>query len=297
MIRYENETYVKYVQAANIKLPETCPICHGDVLVKENGTVECANMDCVQKIAHKFQHFFTGMEIMGAGDAFVNVLSRSIKTVNEICKAAVEGNVEPFAVAANSEKNGEKVMKNIVKALEKSVSLERYFDLFDLDGFGEGRLVGMDTWPCFEGFYKAEDKVAAMSKYNSGSPITFGTDKCVSVSVRKQLKHQIDYKFADILESVKYFKFADPKGAVVSGGVLEGLSFCFTGKAEAIDGGRKACEALVVQNGGTISSVKKGLSYLVTDDTGSGSSKNVKAAALGIPVITSFQFRDMVTKT
>ena len=36
--------------------------------------------------------------------------------------------------------------------------------------------------------------------------------------------------------------------------------------------------------------VSKDLSYLVTNDAASGSSKNVKAAKLGIPVITEEQF-------
>ena len=54
---------------------------------------------------------------------------------------------------------------------------------------------------------------------------------------------------------------------------------------------RQDAEQLVKQNGGTCkSSVTKDLTYLVTNDTTSGSSKNVKAAALGIPVITEEQF-------
>lgn len=297
MIQFENKCFEKYVQTANIKFPDHCPVCMGDIIVKDNGTVECINPNCVQKIAHKFQHFFTGMEIMGAGDAFVNALAKSVNTINELCENAVSGKKDKFVTAANSEKNGEKIMKNIVKALEKPVSLERYFDLFDLDGIGEGRLVGMDKWPCFKDFYNAADKTAAMDQYNSKDAFVYGTDKCVSDSVKMILEEQIDIKIDDIKKSVKYFQFADPKAVAVAGGKLEGLSFCFTGKAEAIDGGRKACEALVVQNGGTVSSVKKGLSYLVTDDTESGSSKNVKAAALGIPVITSFQFRDMVNNS
>jgi DNA ligase (NAD+) len=41
------------------------------------------------------------------------------------------------------------------------------------------------------------------------------------------------------------------------------------------------------------SSVVKGLSYLVTNDTASGSAKNVKASQLGIPVITEKQFLEL----
>ena len=73
------------------------------------------------------------------------------------------------------------------------------------------------------------------------------------------------------------------------GGLLAGKSFCFTG--ELVTMKRADAEQLVKKNGGSIkSSVTKDLSYLVTNDTSSGSSKNVKAAKLGIPVIDEKAF-------
>ena len=72
-------------------------------------------------------------------------------------------------------------------------------------------------------------------------------------------------------------------------GVFAGKSFCFTGELRTMK--RQDAENLVKQNGGTCkSSVTKDLSYLVTNDTSSGSSKNQKAAKLGIPVITEDEF-------
>ena len=54
-------------------------------------------------------------------------------------------------------------------------------------------------------------------------------------------------------------------------------------------------EKLVKDNGGIVASgVSKTLSYLVTDDLDSSSSKMVKAKSLGIPMISSFQFADML---
>ena len=79
----------------------------------------------------------------------------------------------------------------------------------------------------------------------------------------------------------------------VGGGLLAGKSFCFTG--ELVTMKRADAEQLVKKNGGTIkSSVTKDLSYLVTNDTSSGSSKNVKAAKLGIPVIDEKQFLELI---
>ena len=77
------------------------------------------------------------------------------------------------------------------------------------------------------------------------------------------------------------------EGGAKEEGVLFGKSFCFTG--ELVTMKRSQAQELVKKNGGTVkSSVVKDLSYLVTNDTSSGSSKNVKAASLGIPVISEF---------
>lgn len=73
------------------------------------------------------------------------------------------------------------------------------------------------------------------------------------------------------------------------GGILEGKSFCFTGELNKMK--RADAQKLVKDNGGSIkSSVTKDLSYLVTNDTSSGSSKNVRAKELGIPVINEDEF-------
>ena len=78
----------------------------------------------------------------------------------------------------------------------------------------------------------------------------------------------------------------------VEGGSLSGLSFCFTGELSMK---RSQAEQLVKEHGGTTkSSVVKGLSYLVTNDTASGSSKNKKAAQLGIPVIDETAFMKLL---
>jgi DNA ligase (NAD+) len=78
-----------------------------------------------------------------------------------------------------------------------------------------------------------------------------------------------------------------------AGGGLSGKSFCFTGALETMK--RKSAEKLVTDRGGTIAGgVSKTLTYLVTNDTSSGSSKNKKAADLGIDVITEKEFLELI---
>ena len=78
-----------------------------------------------------------------------------------------------------------------------------------------------------------------------------------------------------------------------SGGVLEGKSFCFTGELKSMK--RSDAEKIVKENGGSCkSSVTKDLSFLVTNDKESGSSKNEKALKFGIPVINEEEFFAMI---
>jgi NAD-dependent DNA ligase len=54
---------------------------------------------------------------------------------------------------------------------------------------------------------------------------------------------------------------------------------------------------LVEENGGIVKSgVAKGLNYLVSDDKDSSSSKMIKAKSLGITLISSEEFLEMIDK-
>jgi DNA ligase (NAD+) len=70
---------------------------------------------------------------------------------------------------------------------------------------------------------------------------------------------------------------------------LQGLSFCFTGEMKSMkrDEVEQRIKALGAQ---AKKKKKKGLSYLVTNDPGSGSAKNKKARELGIPVVDEKEF-------
>ena len=74
---------------------------------------------------------------------------------------------------------------------------------------------------------------------------------------------------------------------------LKGLSFCFTGELKKIK--RNQAEEKVKALGGSAkSAVVKDLSYLVTNDPGSGSSKNKKALELGVKIIDEESFLALI---
>jgi DNA ligase (NAD+) len=72
-------------------------------------------------------------------------------------------------------------------------------------------------------------------------------------------------------------------------GPLTGISVCVTGSLQSM--GRKEFHDMVVDKGGIAkNSVVEGLTYLLTNDTSSGSAKNTKAKKLGVKVISEKDF-------
>lgn len=282
-----HSNYQSYI-TKNINIPTVCPCCGGDLNITESGFVECPNMSCKNKVKHMFAEFFSKLEVEGAGEGFIENLAAEKKTITEVLKMT---NTDFYNVIMS--KNGYKIHMNLHKALAKPMTLAKFVSLFDLRGFGEKKFLDLDQLMPFQGIY--EDPAATLTILERKDLIKHHPASMVSEEVIKKFADEFMLKLWDMVDAIGtgLFKLEPEKKVEVKDGKLSGKSFCFTGKAEAI-GTRSQCEELVLKNGGTISSVKKGLSYLVTDDTASGSSKNKKAAQLGIPVITSFEFKEMI---
>lgn len=285
-----NPIFAEYVKKS-INLPTECPVCHGDLTITDSGFVECQNMECQQKVVHMLAEFFKVLDIRGAGDTFVDLLVNN-QEIRHIYELFEDGADMVFFEAAGGQ-NGLKVHHLMEEALKTPLSLPKFVALFDLRGFGEKKFLDLDQLPQFENFYN--DPAGTLEAVTKESFRKSHPASMVSPSVIDNFADEFMLKVNDMIQTVKSgaFKFAAKEEVKVVGGKLSGKSFCFTGKAEAI-GSRSKCEELVIANGGTVYSVKKGLSFLVTDDTESGSSKNKKAKELGIPVITSFEFKAML---
>lgn len=273
----------------NLNLPTVCPCCGGDLTVTESGFVECQNMSCKNKVKHMFAEFFTKLEVEGAGEGFIENLAAEKKTITEVLQMS---NTDFYNVIMS--KNGYKIHMNLHKALAKPMTLAKFVSLFDLRGFGEKKFLDLDQLEPFKDVY--EDPEAVLAGVTAHDLKKNHPASMVSEDVIAKFAFEFCLKREDMVNAIKtgLVKLEAAKKVEVKDGKLSGKSFCFTGKAEAI-GTRSKCEELVISNGGTVlSGVKKNLDFLVTDDTESGSSKNKKAKELGIPVITSFEFKAMI---
>lgn len=280
-----HSNYQSYI-TKNLHLPTVCPCCGGDLNITESGFVECLNMSCTNKVKHMFAEFFSKLEVEGAGEGFIENLAAEKKTITEVLKMTAN---DFYNVIMS--KNGYKIHMNLQKALAKPMTLAKFVSLFDLRGFGEKKFLDLDQLKPFQGFY--EDPAATLTILERKDLIKHHPASMVSEDVIKKFADEFMLKLWDMVDAIGtgLFKLEPEKKVEVKDGKLSGKSFCFTG---AMDYKRSDLEKMVTDNGGAVSSVKKGLTFLVQADPSSKSSKSVKAKSLGIAIITPEEFLEMV---
>ena len=280
-----HSNYQSYI-TKNLNLPTVCPCCGGDLNITESGFVECPNMKCRNKVKHMFAEFFGKLEIEGAGEGFIETISGAYTTIKEVVTASDRD----FQNLISSV-NGLKIHANMMKALAKPMTLAKFVSLFDLRGFGEKKFLDLDQLAPFQGFY--EEPAATLTILERKDLIKHHPASMVSEDVIKKFADEFMLKLWDMVDAIGtgLFKLEPEKKVEIKDGKLSGKSFCFTG---AMDYKRSDLEKMVVDNGGTVSSVKKGLTFLVQADPSSTSSKSVKAKSLGIEIIAPEDFIAMI---
>ena len=277
--KIESVVEEKDIQTQEIEFPCVCEVC-GTKLTDEGSRLFCPNKECSKRVLHQLLKFQQVVDIRDLGETLVTSLFKDgrLKCISDIYSLTVEDLIPYFlneeSMEAQKQSLGaEKVYKSI--QAHKNLSLPVFLAGFDIEGFGETL---------------AEKLVAA----------GFNTLDKLLIATQDQIADV--YGFADIMahtivqglaENAAEMRALVNNGTITiqstQNGKVSGMSFCFTG--ELVTMKRLDAEQLVKQNGGMCkTSVTKDLTYLVTNDTTSGSSKNVKAASLGIPVITEQQF-------
>ena len=255
------------------EIPTVCPVCGGKVVVNESGIPTCINNLCPRKISHRFAKMFDILEIKGAGDAFISYMEEHGITVSDFFEIIARKDEEILNRFAGSI-NGGKILKQMINVLSKPISTAKFLALFDYKGFDEKKLklIGKPLNEMYNLTFNDLIKIDGFAEKTASLFLSFMHDCKEEI---EDIKH--------------YFIIED---AVVSSGKLNGLSFCFTGAACKP---RKELQMLVEENGGIVKNgVAKGLNYLVSDDKDSSSSKMIKAKSLGITLISSEEFLEMI---
>jgi len=258
----------------SIPVPSMCSC--GTVLVDEGTRLYCPNPDCPKKALHRLEKWLSVLDIRDFGGVILGKLFESGR-VREIADLYGLGVAELAAYDRMGETLASKILRNLKARPE--VGLATFIAGFDIENVGE-----LIAERAVQAGYDSLGKLRAATVDEIDD--IKGFDEITARALLDGLAALAPEM--DRLLATGAVRIAAP----VSGGLLSGKSFCFTGELSMK---RADAEKLVKGLGGTVkSAVTKDLSFLVTNDPGSGSDKNRKAAEYGVPILDEAAFLALV---
>ncbi|MDR2444883.1 MAG: NAD-dependent DNA ligase LigA [Spirochaetaceae bacterium] len=259
-----------------IEMPAVCGTC-GTALIDAGTRLYCPNSACPKRLLHRIKKWVGVLDIREAGKKTLEQLfdKGRIRRVADLYTLEIQ---ELAAFERMGELSASKLIHNIRKP--RTLSLADFIAGFDIEGIGSLTMEYITQ----AGYNSLQKLRAAGVEELSG---VFRTGEITARAIVEGLKET-----ADDMDAVLASGFVNLK--VTERSQLAGKSFCFTGELETMK--RGAAETRVKELGGLVKqSVTQSLSYLVTNMPESGSSKNKKAAKLGIPIINEEEFLKMIS--
>ena len=265
-------------KTAPVVFPAVCSTC-GSPLVDDGSRLYCPNKKCSKRILHQLLKWINIIDIRDLGETLISSLFKNgrVTSISDLYTLTPDELKSYFLNEETVDKKDSLGAQKVYDSIQahRSVSLAAFVAGFDIEGMGETMV----------------QKLIDSGLNTLELLLTAPAEKFAAV-----------YGFADITARVLVEGLAENAREMRSlassairlqeggaSGALAGKSFCFTGELRTMK--RSDAEALVKKAGGSCkSSVTKDLSYLVTNDTTSGSSKNQKAAKFGIPIINEEEF-------
>ncbi|MEV7885207.1 NAD-dependent DNA ligase LigA [Streptomyces sp. NPDC002817] len=271
--------------AQPVPLPEVCPNC-GDAIDKSQERWRCVKGSaCRLPALIEYAAGRDQLDIDGLGEKYVQALvdSGAVSDVADLFYLTVE----QLTAASGSAKRGAKLAEQIEAA--KSRPLNRFFCALGLPG--TGRTMSRRIAAQFRTMDDIRSADAEALRWVEG----IGPEKAPVI-----VQHLADQ--APVIDKLVKagIELTEPEPEAASAGPspLAGKTVVVTGKmTDALDGyGRHEMNVLIEKAGGRAgSSVNSKTDYLVAAETnGKPSTKAVKAASLGVTVLTPNAFADLV---
>lgn len=281
--KIESVVEEKDIVTSEIPFPCVCEVC-GTKLIDEGSRLYCPNKECSKRVLHQLLKFQDVVDIRDLGTTLITDLFKDgrLKSISDIYSLSQQDLVPYFlneeSMEAEKKSLGAQKVYNSIQS-HRNMKLATFVAGFDIEGIAESsaeKLVNAGFNTLEKLLAASEEQIAQVS----------GFAEIMAHTVVEGLAENTE-EMKSLITSGTIILEAEGQGS------LSGKSFCFTGELHSMK--RADAEALVKKNGGSIkSSVTKDLSYLVTNDTTSGSSKNVKAAKFNIPIIDENAFLELV---
>lgn len=262
--------------APEIPVPTECPSCRA-ALVDEGTRLFCPNPECPKKALHRLEKWLAVLDVRDFGSVILGKLHASgrVRTIADLYTLRAE---ELSSHDRMGEVLARKILRNL--AARNEVSLAEFVAGFDIEGIGE-----LVAEKAVAAGYDTLDRLRAATQEDLARIDGFGDILARTLAEGlASLAPEIE-----ALLATGAVRIRPPEAA----GPLSGRSFCFTGELKTMK--RATAETRVKALGGSVkSSVTKDLSFLVTNDPGSGSDKNRKARAFGVQVLGEEEFLALV---
>lgn len=268
--------------------PEYCPICHGDIIFKEeNGITRayCSNPNCEGKLINRLDHFVgkKGLDIKGLSKATL------VKLINWNWVYSISDLFNLHLHQSEWMKNpgfGQASVNKIITAIEeaKDCTFDKYLCALGIPLIGKvASKTLMYTFNDYRTFRKA---------IKENDEKLYQIDGIGEVMINNLLN--FDYVEADYIFD-KYIHEEAAAAPSSNDNILNGKVFVITGKLQSFKN-RDELKSFIESKGGKVSgSVTSKTSYLINNDTGSTTAKNLTAIKLNIPIINEDEFLTLVT--
>ena len=260
--------------AKNFGAPVVCPSC-GSKLVLEGVDIVCVNDDCGEKKLNAMNVFLKKLKIKNVDVATLR--NFNIYDFKDLLVPVAKNESRKILVKLSEELNAKLF----------TLPAKNLFCAMNFKGLSEillNKIIDWCSWTFIENNIKAGNLEKAVRDYAAINGLPMGIGE---ITLEKFIASaEKNFKNVELITSDSRYC-----GNVVSVQVRPktGISICFTGALETM-GRTKAAEKAVEAGFEVKSGVSKGLTYLVTNDTESGSSKNKKAKALGTKIINEKEF-------
>ena len=268
----------KSFENIHFELPKVCPIC-GEPTVIRDDFLYCSNPNCDGKFINHLDHFVgkKGLDIKGLSKATLQKLINwewvtSLKDIFHLHSYQNEW--------AKKDGFGAKSVMNILTAIEDSKECElwQFISALSIPLIGSTYAKEIarrcETW---EDFRNIKDFLMWDG---------FGPETCASLN-------KFNYEEADeLVNNILHIKNSLYNQGIVESSIT-GKTICITGKLTTYKNRSELKSAIEAHGGKVVDSVSSKTDYLVNNDINSTSSKNQKAKALNIPIITEAQLSEM----
>ncbi len=272
-------------KSGSAAVPDICPVCGGPAVIRQEADVRvliCGNPSCPAKQTKSFALFASrdAMNIEGLSEQTIEKLisAGALKTPADLFRLG-----DHAEEIASLEGMGEKSLANLMAAAGKArkTNPARLLYALGITGIGSAN-AGMISRHCGGDW----EKISSLSKEELLEIDGVGevlADAFTGYFADEENRKTVE----DILSEIEFEESAQPAEQK-----LEGLTFVITGSLEHFSNRKELQELIQDMGGKAAGSVSGNTSFLINNDKTSSSSKNKKAAQLGVPVITEEDFME-----